>query len=69
MLCRRRPIAGAELVRGSSLRGLDQTLVPLYLAPGRETRPCLIGYSDEEALYNTGVGVPGMMVSAGSALV
>ena len=67
MLCRRRSIADAELVRDSSLRGLDQTLVPLHSAPGRETRPSLIGYSDEEALYNT--GVHGMMASDGSALV
>ena len=63
----RRPIADAEPVRGSLLRGLDQTRVPLHLAPARETRPCLIGYSDEEALYNT--GVHGMMASVGSALV
>lgn len=47
MLRHRRPIADAEPVRDSSLRGLDQTLVPLHLAPVRETRPRLIGYSDE----------------------
>lgn len=50
MLCHRRPIADAEPVRGSLLRGLGQTLVPLHLAPARETRLRLIGYSDEEAL-------------------
>ena len=55
MLRHRPPTADAEPVRGSSLRGLDQTWVPLHLAPARETRPCLIGYSDEEAPYNTGV--------------
>ena len=69
MLCHRRSIADVEPVRDSSLRGLDQTLVPLHLAPGRETRPFLIGYSDEEALYNSGVGVHGMIASVGSALV
>lgn len=67
MLCRRRPIADAEPVRGSLIRDLDQTLVLLHLAPARETRPCLVGYSAEEDLYNT--GVHGMMASAGSALV
>lgn len=67
LLRRRRSIADAEPVRGSSLRGLDQTRVPLHLASARETRPCLIGYSDEEAPYNT--GVHGMMASVGSALV
>lgn len=50
MLCLRRPIAGAEPMRGSLLRGLHQTLVPLHLAPARETRLRFIGYSDEEAL-------------------
>lgn len=50
MLCHRRPIADAEPVRGSLLRGLHQTLVPLHLAPARETRLRFIGYSDEEAL-------------------
>lgn len=55
LLRHRPPTADAEPVRGSSLRGLDQTWVPLHLAPARETRPCLIGYSDEEAPYNTGV--------------
>lgn len=55
LLRHRPPTADAEPVRGSFLRGLDQTWVPLHLAPARETRPCLIGYSDEEAPYNTGV--------------
>ena len=67
LLCRRRPIADVEPVRGSLLRGLDQTLVPLHLAPARETRPRLVGDSDEEACYNT--GVYGTMASIGRALV
>ena len=50
MLCHRRLIADAEPVRGSLLRGLHQTLVPLHLAPARETRLRFISYSDEEAL-------------------
>ena len=49
MLCHRRPIADAEPVRGSLLRGLDQTLVPLHLAPARETsmlrsQPTMVGW-------------------------
>ena len=49
VLCHRRPIADAEPVRGSLLRGLDQTLVPLHLAPARETltlrpQPTMVGW-------------------------
>lgn len=65
MLRHRRPIADAELARGSLLQGLHRPLVPLHLAPVRETRPRLIGYSDEEARCYT--GVHGMMASIGSA--
>lgn len=55
LLRHRRPIADAEPVQGSSLRDLDQTLVTQYLASARETTPRLVDYTDEEALYNTGV--------------
>ena len=49
MLCHRRPIADVEPVRGSLLRGLRQTLVPLHLVPGRETsllrpQPAMVGW-------------------------
>ena len=53
--------------RGSLLQGLHQYLVPQHLAPVRETRLRLIGYSDAEDPYNT--GVHGMMASVGSVLV
>ena len=67
LLRHRPPTADAELARGSLQQGLHRPLVPLHLAPGRETRPCLIGYSDEEVLYNT--GVHGTRSNVGSALV
>ena len=49
MLYLRRPIADAEPVRGSLLRGLHQTLMPLQLAPARETsmlrsQPTMVGW-------------------------
>ena len=49
MLCHRRPIADVEPVRGSLLRGLGQTLVPLHLAPARERsmlrpQPTVVGW-------------------------
>lgn len=39
LLRRRRSIADAGPVRDSSIRGLDQTLVPQHLVSVRETRP------------------------------
>jgi len=50
LLRHHRSTADAELVQDSWLRDLEQTLVPLHLAPARETRLRFIGYSDEEAL-------------------
>lgn len=50
LLRHRRPIADAEPVRGRLLRGLHQTLMPLHLAPARETsmlrpQPTAVGWS------------------------
>ena len=49
MLCHRRRIADVEPVRGSLLRALHQTLMPLHLAPGRERsmlrpQPTVVGW-------------------------